>query len=293
MAEGSVFDFGFQGNFDNIFNDLFSDFFGGQRQRERKGDDLRYNLEIEFEEAVFGAEKEIEIPKDEKCSVCGGSRIEPGFQPTACRYCGGRGQIRDSHGFFTINRTCEACGGEGYIIKNPCKACRGKGFIRKQKKLKVRVPPGVNTGARLRMKGEGMKSLHDTIPGDLYIVPSVKEHAVFERQGDDIIVQVEVSYPLLSLGGRITIPTLEGETDLDVPGGTQPGKVFRLKNLGVAKSNGYGRGDELVYLSIIIPTTLTDKQRQLMEDLAKEFGSSMGTTRKGSFKEKFKDFFDR
>ncbi len=290
--ESSMFDFGFQGNFDNIFNDLFSDFFGGQRQRERKGDDLRYNLEIEFEEAVFGVEKEIQIPKDEKCVICGGTRIEPGHQPTPCKHCGGRGQVRDTHGFFTINRTCEVCGGEGYIVKHACKACSGKGFTRTNKKINVKIPPGVDMGARLKLRGEGMRRPGDTIPGDLYIVLNVKEHPVFEREGENIIVQVDVSFPLLSLGGRIVIPTLEGETEIDIPAGTQPGRIVRLRNLGVAKANGYGRGDELVYLNIVIPSSLTDRQKQLMEELAREFGSHTGATRKG-FKEKFRDFFDR
>lgn len=290
--EGTLFDFGFQGNFDNIFNDLFNDFFGGQRQRERKGDDLRYNLEIEFAEAVFGVEKEIDIPKDEKCSVCGGSRVEPGFQPVVCKMCGGRGQVRNTHGFFTINRTCDACGGEGYIIRNPCKACKGRGYTQTNKKLNVRIPPGVDTGARLKMRGEGARRQGDTVPGDLYIVLKVKEHAVFEREGDNIIVQIDVNFPLLSLGGTMKIPTLDGEMEIDIPGGTQPGKVFRLKNLGVAKSNGYGRGDELVYLNIVIPTSLTERQRELMEALSKEFGGDAGTAHKG-FKEKFKGFFDR
>jgi molecular chaperone DnaJ len=290
--EGSAFDFGFQGNFDNIFNDLFSDFFGGQRQRERRGDDLRYNLEIEFEEAVFGVEKELEIPREERCPTCNGSRAEPGHQPVTCRNCGGRGQVRDTHGFFTINRTCEMCGGEGQIIKNPCKACNGRGAVRTRKKLNVKIPAGVDTGARLKVRGEGMRGPGDTVPGDLYIVLNVKEHAVFEREGDNIIVQVDVNFPLLSLGGIIAVPTLEGNTEIDVPPGTQPGKVFRLRNQGVAKSNAYGRGDELVYLNIIIPSDLTDRQRELMEELAKEFGAQTGTTRKG-FREKFKDFFDR
>ncbi|HEY3278515.1 MAG TPA: molecular chaperone DnaJ [Syntrophorhabdaceae bacterium] len=290
--EGSVFDFGFQGNFDNIFNDLFSDFFGGQRQRETKGDDLRYNLDIEFEEAVFGVEKELELPREERCPTCHGSRTEPGHQPVTCRHCGGRGQVRDTHGFFTINRTCEMCGGEGQVIRHPCKACNGRGVVRGSKKLNIKIPPGVDTGARLKVRGEGMKRPGDTIPGDLYIVINVKEHAVFERQGDNIIVQVDVTFPLLALGGRIKIPTLDGDADIDVPAGTQPGKIFRLKNLGVAKTNAYGRGDELVYLNIVIPSTLTEKQRELMEELATEFGAYTGATRKG-FKEKFKNLFDR
>ncbi|MDR2017586.1 MAG: molecular chaperone DnaJ [Syntrophobacterales bacterium] len=292
--EGAGFDFGFQGgNFNSVFNDFFGDFFGAQqRHRETKGADLRYNLSIEFEEAVFGVEKDIEIPKDEKCPDCGGTRIEPGHQPVVCKACGGRGQVRDTHGFFTINRTCGTCGGEGHVIKNPCKRCKGKGVVRTQKKLNVKIPPGVDTGARLRLRGEGMRRPGDTIPGDLYIVLNVKEHPLFEREGDNILVQMDVGFSLLSLGGRISIPTIEGETDLDIPAGTQPGKIFRLKNLGVAKSNGYGRGDEIVYLNIVIPQSLTERQRRLMEELSVELGDHAGGTRK-RFKDKVKDFFDR
>lgn len=288
---GSIFDFGFRGNFDDVFNDLFSDFFGGQRQRQRKGEDLRYNLQIEFEEAIFGVEKEIEIPKEEQCPVCSGTRIEPGHQPSVCKACSGRGQVRHSHGFFTINRTCEYCNGEGFIIKDPCKACKGKGVKRTKKKLTIKIPPGVDTGTRLKLRGEGTQGYGATTPGDLYVVVHVKEHPVFERHGDDIAVQVDVSFPLLCLGGEITVPTVEGETRITIPPGTPPGKVFRAKGLGVTKSNGYGRGDELVYLNIAIPTELTERQRALLEDLAKEFNGNVGVTRKG-FKEKFKDFFD-
>jgi len=173
---GSIFDSGFRGNFDDIFNDLFSDFFGGQRQREKKGEDLRYNLQIEFEEAVFGVEKEIEVPKEERCPACNGSRMEPGYKPSVCKACAGRGQVRHSHGFFTINRTCEYCNGEGFIIKDPCKACRGKGSVKTKKTLKIKVPPGVDTGARLKLRGEGAQGYGATTPGDLYIVLHVKEH---------------------------------------------------------------------------------------------------------------------
>ncbi|HVN97051.1 MAG TPA: molecular chaperone DnaJ [Syntrophorhabdaceae bacterium] len=289
---GSMFDFGFQGNFDTVFNDLFNDFFGTQRQsRERKGDDLRYNLTIEFEEAVFGGEKEIEIPKEEKCTVCNGTRIEPGYQPTTCKNCNGRGQVRQSHGFFTINRTCEFCGGEGAIIKNPCKACKGRGSVRTKKKLKIKIPPGVDNGTRLKLRNEGMQQHGDTAPGDLYIVLQVKEHAIFERAGDDIAVQIDVGFPLLSLGGVITVPTIEGHTEIKVSAGTQPGKVFRLKGLGVTKSNGYGRGDQLVYLNIVVPSNLSEKQRNLMEELAKEFGEASPKMRKG-VKERFKEIFE-
>ena len=288
---GSIFDFGFRGNFDDIFNDLFSDFFGGQRQREKKGEDLRYNLQIEFEEAVFGVEKEIEVPKEERCQSCNGSRVEPGHKPSVCRACSGRGQVRQSHGFFTINRTCEYCNGEGFIIKDPCKTCKGRGSVKIKKKLKIKVPPGVDNGVRLKLRGEGAQGFTATMPGDLYVVLHVKEHPIFEREGDDIAVQVDVNFPLLCLGGDITVPTVEGETMLNIPPGTQPGKIFRIKGLGVIKSNGYGRGDELVYLNIGIPTELTERQRHLLHELAQEFNGIVNPSRRG-IKEKFKEFFD-
>jgi molecular chaperone DnaJ len=291
-AEGSPFvDFGFRKDFDDVFNDLFSDFFGGKRPRERKGEDLRYNLELEFEEAVFGVEKEIEIPREEKCPSCNGSRIEPGFQPVVCRYCGGRGQLRQSHGFFTINRTCEYCNGDGYVIKNPCKKCRGKGAVQTMKQLNIKVPPGVDNGTRLKMRGEGLFNVGATMPGDLYIVLTVKEHAFFERNGDDILTRMDVTFPLLCLGGEINVPTVEGFRKLVIPPGTQVGKIFRMKGLGVTKSNGYGRGDELIHLNIKIPTELNERQKALLDQLSAEFGTDGGSAGKG-FKEKVKDFFD-
>lgn len=291
---GTVFDFGFGGNFDNVFNDLFSDFFGGtqQRQRAQKGDDLRYNLEIDFEEAVFGVEKELEIPRYERCPSCNGSRIEAGYQPVSCKHCGGRGQVRQSHGFFTINRTCEYCNGEGYIIKNPCKACKGKGQIKTKKKVKIKIPPGVDTGTRLRVRGEGMQGYNDTHPGDLYVVLSVRAHDIFEREGYDIIVRIDVNFPLLCLGGEISVPTIEGNKTITIPPGAQPDKIFRIKGFGVVKSNGRGKGDEIVFLKLIIPATLTEKQSSLIKELAKEFDSDDMTADKG-FKEKLFQFFER
>ncbi len=290
---GTVFDFGFGGNFDSVFNDLFGDFFGAprQRQRTRRGEDLRYNLEIEFEEAVFGVEKELEIPKEERCPACKGSRVEPGHQPVTCKVCGGRGQVRQSHGFFTINRTCEYCNGEGVIIKDPCKTCKGRGQVQVKKKLNVKIPPGVDTGTRLKLRGEGAQGHSDTHPGDLYVVLSVKEHPIFDREGDDIIARIDVNFPLLSLGGELAVPTLEGDTKISVPPGTQPGKMFRMKGFGVTKSTGYGKGDELVYLNLVVPATLTERQRSLIEELSKEFDQTAGGPA-GSFKDKVKQFFD-
>lgn len=292
---GAFGDFGFSRNFDDIFGDLFSDFFGGnQRKKTRKGDDLRYNLEIDFEEAVFGVEKEIEIPQEVRCTTCGGSRIEPGFQPVICKACNGKGQARFTQGFFTINRTCERCGGEGQVITNPCKTCKGRGFVRARKNVKVNVPPGVDTGTRLKMRGEGGLGQHDTVAGDLYIVLKVREHPIFEREGDDVYVHTEVSFPILCLGGEIKVPTLDGEVGLKVPPGTAAEKVFRIKGVGVPKTNGYGRGDEFVHLHIGVPKAVTDRQRTLLEELSREFQVNGAATDNHSqgFKQKFKEFFD-
>ena len=295
---GAFNDFGFTRNFDDIFGDLFNDFFGGsQRRRARKGDDFRYNLEIDFEEAVFGAEKEIEIPQEVRCTVCGGSKIEPGFQPVVCKACNGKGQARYTQGFFTINRTCDQCGGEGHVIKNPCKACKGRGSVRAKKSLKINIPPGVDTGTRLKMRGEGAQGEHDTVAGDLYIVLKVREHSVFEREGDDIYVHTQVGFPTLCLGGEIKVPTLDGEVGLKVPPGTPAEKVFRLKGLGVPKTNGYGRGDQFVHLHISIPKSVTERQRSLLEELSMEFqtngaAGSASESQAGGFKQKFKEFFD-
>ena len=292
-ARTGSYDFGFTRNFDDIFGDLFNDFFGQtQRRRPRRGDDLRYNLEIEFEEAVFGVEKEIEIPHEVRCDACKGTRVEPGFQPVICRACGGRGQVRFTQGFFTINRTCEQCGGEGRIIKDPCKKCKGKGSVRAKKTLKVNIPPGVDTGTRLKMRGEGAQGQHDSVAGDLYVVLNVKEHPVFERQGDDIYVHTEVSFPTLCLGGEIKVPVLGGEMSLKIPPGTPPEKVFRLKGHGVPKVNGYGKGDQFVHLHITVPKSINDRQRELLEELAKELQNGGGASHSAGFKQRFRELFD-
>ena len=290
---GASYDFGFTRNFDDIFGDLFNDFFGNtHRRRTRKGDDLRYNLEIEFEEAVFGVEKEIEIPHEVSCASCKGSRIEPGFQPVVCKACNGRGQARYTQGFFTINKTCEHCGGEGYIIKDPCQTCKGRGVVRAKKTIKVSVPPGVDTGSRLKIRGEGALGQRDSVAGDLYVVLKVKEHELFEREGDDIYVHTQVHFPVLCLGGVIKVPTLDGELELKVPPGTSAERVFRLKGRGVPKTNGYGRGDQFVHLHVAVPKVMTERQRDLLEQLSREFQNGGEEPHTAGFTQKVKDFFD-
>lgn len=290
---GSMFDFGFGRNFDDIFGDFFGDIFSGgtRSKRGRKGEDLRYNLELQFEEAVFGIEKEIDIPKEERCPRCAGSRIEPGFQPVPCPQCNGRGQVRYTQGFFTINRSCENCNGEGYIVKDPCKNCKGRGYIRTKKKITLNVPPGVDSDSRLKVRGEGAQGPHDSVPGDLFVVLRVKEHPIFDREGDNIFVHAEVNFPTLCLGGQIKVPTLEGEATIDVAPGTRPEKMYRIKGRGVPKTNGYGRGDQFVHLHVSVPTDLSDRQRQLLEELSKELNNGEGAARKG-FKDKMRDFFE-
>jgi molecular chaperone DnaJ len=200
--------------------------------------------------------------------------------------------MRYTQGFFTINRTCEHCGGEGHLIKDPCKTCKGRGFVRAKKTIKINVPPGVDTGTRLKMRGEGAQGLHDSQAGDLYVVLKVREHPIFERQGDDIYVHTEVDYPTLCLGGEITVPVLGAEINLKIPPGTSAEKVFRLKGLGVPKNNGYGRGDQFVHLHIAVPKTVTERQRDLLEQLSGELRNNGGPSHTTGFKEKFKEFFD-
>ena len=291
--QSGAYDFGFTRNFDDIFGDLFSDFFReSQRRRTRKGDDLRYNLEIEFEEAVFGVEKKIEIPYEVKCSSCKGSRIEPGFQPTVCKACNGRGQVRYTQGFFTINRTCEHCGGEGYFIKDPCKTCKGKGFVRTKKTLKINVPPGVDTGTRLKMRGEGAQGQHDSVAGDLYVVLKVREHPVFEREGDDIYVHTEVDFPTLCLGGEITVPVLGGEIEPEGPAGHVRGEGLQAEGSRRAEDQRVRKGRPVRPSPYSGPE---DGDRQAAGPARTAFqgiAHNGERTRTTGFKEKFKEFFD-
>ena len=263
----------FDPGFGSIFDDIFEGFFGGRAGRStrsaHRGADLRYNLEIRFEDAASGVEKEIVIPRLETCATCRGSGAKSGSQPAVCKTCRGTGQVRFSQGFLTVSQTCSRCRGEGRIVEHPCAACRGLGQTKAERTLTVKVPAGVETGTRLKLAGEGEAGVRGGGPGDLYVVIVVKEHPLFTRQGDDIYCEVPVSFTQAALGAQIDIPTITGKTALKVPPGTQTGAEFRLRGKGFPNVRGYGHGDLLARIFVEVPTHLTAKQRDVLEQYAK------------------------
>jgi len=272
---------GFRGfaDFEDIFSsfgDIFDDFFGfgfGDRRRKRRtyarrGADLRYDLSISFREAAFGKEKELEIEKHEICETCSGTGVKPGKSKQTCPGCGGRGQIAHTQGFFTISSTCSRCHGQGEIITHPCIECKGNGVVIKPKCLKVKMPAGVETGIRLKLNGEGEAGERGGPPGDLYVVLHVEPDPFFEREGNDILCQVPISFSQAALGAKIEVPTLNGSEKISIPPGTQTGQVFTIKGEGVPYLHGRGRGDELVQVVVKTPTTLSRRQVKLFEELA-------------------------
>ncbi len=263
---------GFESNMDafsDIFEGLFADFFGDRRGRGQEGTvqgvDLRYHLEISFEEAAFGTEREIAFEKLSPCSQCQGSGAKAGTQPVECRSCHGSGQISFHQGFFTLRQTCANCQGEGTVIKERCADCRGNGQVKSHVKLKVKVPAGIRSEQRLRMQGEGERNHPKGKPGDLYVQILVSPHVFFLREGDDIIVDVPIPFTLAILGGEIEVPTLEGMRKVSVPPGVPHHHSIRLKNQGIQHLNGGGRGDQIVRLDIEMPDHLTSQQRDLLK----------------------------
>ena len=250
--------------------DMFGGAVGGGRRRSwaQRGGDLRHDLTLEFEEAVFGTEKRVQVRRHESCATCDGSGIAPGHEPATCRTCGGRGQVRYQQGFFSIARTCSACQGRGSVITNPCKACRGEGRQVGERTIEVKVPAGVEDGTRIRYGAQGEAGVHGGPAGDLYIVLHVKEHAMFEREGRDLHCAVPVSFAQAALGAELSIPTLEGPEKLKIPEGTQSGTVFKLRNRGVPVLNGRGKGDLFVEVKVHTPAKLTKRQRELLEEFA-------------------------
>jgi molecular chaperone DnaJ len=259
------------------FNDIFGEFFGfgdlfgagrsGRRTRAQRGADLREDITIEFEEAVFGAERKITYRKHDLCETCKGSGSAQGKAPASCRTCGGRGQVRYQQGFFSIARTCPACQGAGSVISDPCTKCKGEGRIVQQKTIDAKIPAGVENGTRIRFTGVGAAGVHGGPAGDLYVVLHVKEHPFFERQGNDLYCSIPVSVTQAALGVEIQVPTLEGEQTLKVPEGTQSGTTLKLRHKGVPVLNGHGKGDLFVEIRVQTPTKLTKRQRELLQEL--------------------------
>jgi molecular chaperone DnaJ len=264
---------GFRG-FEDIFSafgDIFEDFFGfgatyKRKAKPRSGADLRYDLKISFYEAAFGKETEIEIPKNVLCEICSGTGAKPGTYPTHCPNCRGTGQVTRSQGFFMISTTCGQCHGEGKVIPHPCKECRGYGRVRMNKKIHIKIPPGVDTGSKLRIRGEGEEGERGGAPGDLFVFLYVEPHDFFSRDGDDILCQIPISFPQATLGSEIEIPTLNGERNLTIHKGTESGEIFRIKGEGFPKLRGYGRGDQVVQIIVKTPKNLTKRQEELLRE---------------------------
>lgn len=282
-------------DFSDIFGDFFGfgDLFGGssrRRNRAVRGEDLRYDLEISFEEAVFGTAVEIQVPRSESCDACKGTGAASERGITTCQVCRGTGTQTFQQGFITMRSTCRNCGGTGQILRDPCKTCNGRRFVRKERKLKVNIPAGVDNDTRMRLQGEGEAGANGGPPGDLYVVLQVREHKLFHREGQDLHVQVPVNVAQAVLGDEIRIPTLEGEEPLKVPEGTQPGAQFRIRNQGVPFLNGSGRGDLFVHLDVVIPSKLNKEQRRLFEELRESLPAADAPREKGIF-EKVKDYF--
>ncbi|WP_027338647.1 molecular chaperone DnaJ [Halonatronum saccharophilum] len=289
---------GFNGGGFGGFDDIFDMFFGGGGRRQkngpRKGADLRYNMTIDFEEAAFGAEKEITIPRTESCSECGGSGAKSDSDVESCAKCNGTGEVnfRQNTPFGQVvqSRTCDRCNGNGKFVKNPCSECNGKGEVRKRRKVSVNIPAGVDSGSRLRVSGEGEGGKNGGPAGDLYIVLNVRSHKIFERRRNDILCEVPISFIQATLGDEIQVPTLDGKVKFTIPEGTQPGTSFRLKGKGIPYLNRSGRGDQHIKVKVVIPKKLNQKQKNILKNFADISGEEINPEHKG-FLQKIKDVF--
>jgi molecular chaperone DnaJ len=294
FGEGGPFagGFDFTAGFEDVFGDIFGEFFGGSPRRGRsRGDDLRYNLTLKFEEAVFGTEKKIKIPRHGTCETCRGTGAKAGTTPQTCPTCRGRGQVSFQQGFFSVSRTCSQCQGQGTIIKDRCASCGGSGRLRKFHTLNVKIPAGVDTGSRLKLRSEGESAPAGGAPGDLYVVIQVEPHPIFVRENLDILCDIPISFTQAALGAEIDVPTLNGKVKMKIPPGTQSGKVFRMKGKGIADVQGYHQGDQHVRVSVETPTHLTSRQKELLKEFAAASGEDVSPMAKG-FLDKMKELFD-
>ncbi len=293
---------GFNSTIFEEFHDILGDLFGfeqafggggrrGRGSRGKRGADLRYDISLSFEEAASGVTSKVHLARHENCEACGGTGAKPGSGMTTCRTCGGRGQMAYQQGFFSITRTCPACQGAGRVIREACVACRGQGRLERERTLEVGIPAGVDSGTRLRMAGQGEPGMNGGPAGDLYIFLEVKEHSFFERRGADLYCTIPVSFPQAAIGTKISVPTLRGEDELEIPGGTQSGQLFRVKDKGLPNPHG-GRGDLYVCVRVDTPSKLTREQRRLLDQLAQSIKiDNKPVERSASFFDKVKDIF--
>ena len=293
-AGGAGFDPSQFADFSDIIGDFFGfgDLFGGGRRRSRaqKGDDLRYDLEINLEDAIRGLNADIQVPRTEACSRCGGTGAERQDGMTQCPMCHGRGEVIFQQSFLSIRRTCGQCNGRGQIIRRPCTQCRGEGYVRAEKKLKVNIPPGVDTGTRLRLSGEGQPGLNGGPQGDLYVFVRVKEHPIFQRSEDDLVCTIPVNVAQAALGTDVDLLTFDGLQTVKIPEGAQSGSRVRLKGMGVPRLQGHGRGDLVVVVDVRVPTRLTREQKKVFEQLREMLPAENEPAEKGLF-DKVKEYF--
>lgn len=288
----------FSSAFSDVFDDLFGDFMGGQRgggggrQRASRGADLRYNLRVSLEDAFGGLHKTIKVPTSVACTACDGTGAEGGVEPTTCPTCSGMGKVRAQQGFFTVERTCPTCSGLGQIIKNPCKVCHGHGRVEKDRSLSVNIPAGVETGTRIRLAGEGEAGLRGGPPGDLYIFVEVAQHALFERDGNNLYCRVPVSMAKAALGGSIEVPTIDGGRGrVQIPEGSQSGRQMRLRGKGMPALRGGASGDMFIELAVETPVNLTGRQKELLREF-EDISEDNTNPESRSFFSSVKSFWD-
>lgn len=287
---GSIF-----GNSGSIFDELFGGAQNGRRRTRNgpsRGSDLRFDIEIDLEEAIFGSQREITLPLSQECDTCRGSGVKPGTSRETCRHCSGHGHVISGGGFFQVRQTCPVCNGEGSIIRTPCKQCDGTGRIRARKKLTLKIPQGVETGSRLRLTGKGEGGSRGGPAGDLYVIMHVKPHPLFERHGDDLLTEIHVPFELAALGGDLQAPTPDGYAKLKIAAGTPNGKIFRLRGKGVKNIEGYGRGDLHVRIVADVPHKLNSEQKKLLKALHEQH-SDADYPAIVAFKEQAGKFFER
>jgi molecular chaperone DnaJ len=287
------------GGFSDVFGDIFGDIFGGQqggrpggqRSNVYRGADLRYAMDISLEQAAHGFDTEIRVPSWEGCEVCAGTGAKPGTKPTTCRTCNGQGAVRVQQGFFSIQQTCPTCHGSGKVIPDPCEPCEGVGRIKKNKTLQVKIPAGIDDGMRIRSAGNGEPGINGGPGGDLYVEIHIKEHTVFQREGDDLHCHVPVTMTTAALGGTVKVPTLGGSAEIELPEGTQAGKTFRLRGKGIKGIRASYPGDLYAHISVETPVRLTEKQKTMLRELDATLKDDKHSPQTRSWKDKVKEFF--